>query len=66
MYMLNFITLSRRIKHSQNFIEGSHWLEPKEECERLIKKGYKIVDIKYSTTEASPYIQENILIIADL
>jgi len=66
VYMLNFITLSRRIKHSENYINGSYWLAPKEECEKLIKKGYRIVDVKYSTTDAFPYTQENILIIADL
>ena len=62
--MMKFITVSRRTHAKDIIIEPQLWYALKKECLNLISSGYEIHDIKYSTVDVSPYIQEMALIIA--
>lgn len=62
--MMKFITVSRKTHAKDITIEPQLWYALKKECLNLIYSGYEIHDIKYSTVDASPYIQEMALVIA--
>ncbi len=63
--MMKFVTVSRRSKAMELTLSPIRdWTNLTKECNHLILNDYDIHDIKFSTIDASPYIQETALIIA--
>lgn len=63
--MMKFVTVSRRLKAMElTLYPVREWADLTKECNHLILNDYDIHDIKFSTIDASPYIQETALIIA--